>query len=164
MRLNGYPVSAQTQSAMEAWVAGYGLSGQDALPDADGDADGMPLLLEFVLGADPTASDVPGDYTSLGSSSGSTLHTLDAGLGLDEAKTYVTFTARVRRDRGDVTVVPQACTDLDFNAQSPTASVQQVGSPVADGDFDTITYVATPALEDISGSNPTVFFRLQVTQ
>ena len=39
--------------AFESWAASKGLTGDDALPDADPDKDGIANLLEFVLGGEP---------------------------------------------------------------------------------------------------------------
>ena len=45
-----------------AWISGR-LSGQDALPGADPDGDGIGNLNEYFLALDPTASDAPGAIT-----------------------------------------------------------------------------------------------------
>jgi hypothetical protein len=43
-------------TAYDAWVASYGLTGNDALPDADLDGDGMNNMQEFLSGTNPTDS------------------------------------------------------------------------------------------------------------
>ena len=51
------PVKALTY---EAWIAGYGLSGDDALPLSDPDGDGVVNLIEFAFaGQDPTVAQAP---------------------------------------------------------------------------------------------------------
>lgn len=47
-------VAAQYQSAYAIWAAGQGLNGANAEPTADADGDGVPNLLEYALGLDPT--------------------------------------------------------------------------------------------------------------
>ena len=39
------------------WAAGYGITGNDAAPDTDGDADGAPLLAEFAFNLNPKSAD-----------------------------------------------------------------------------------------------------------
>ncbi len=44
-------------SLYNQWIAGYGLSGTNALPGADYDGDGVANVLEFILGGNPTVND-----------------------------------------------------------------------------------------------------------
>ncbi|WP_193214021.1 beta strand repeat-containing protein [Luteolibacter marinus] len=54
-----------TVSAYDSWAAGYGLSGADALPDADPDKDGTINAVEFALHGDPTDASDPGQQRAL---------------------------------------------------------------------------------------------------
>ncbi|NDC80914.1 MAG: hypothetical protein EB090_06590, partial [Verrucomicrobia bacterium] len=54
-------LDAPTAVSINDWAAQKGLSGSDALPEADPDGDGIPNLIEFFMGLDPTSSGgVPG--------------------------------------------------------------------------------------------------------
>ncbi|MGC4017296.1 MAG: autotransporter-associated beta strand repeat-containing protein [Luteolibacter sp.] len=44
-------------NAFAAWIAGFGLTGADAGPNADPDHDGISNLVEFVLGGNPALTD-----------------------------------------------------------------------------------------------------------
>lgn len=64
-------VTAPPASGFDAWAGAKNLSGDAALPDADGDHDGVPLLLEYALGLDPLVPDastatLPGLHRSTG--------------------------------------------------------------------------------------------------
>ena len=58
---NGYTVNYATPNQIilvgsagySSWTTNYGLTGSDALPNADPDHDGIPNLMEYVLGGDP---------------------------------------------------------------------------------------------------------------
>jgi uncharacterized delta-60 repeat protein len=163
MRLNGYPQDDVIRTPFETWAGIYGLTGSYVLPTADSDADGMPLLVEFVVGSDPTRFDARPDSGQPICYSGSELKAFDPSLSLDDSKKYISFTARVRRERGNMTVEPQAATTPDFSASTLMPEIHQLGGPMVDGDFDVMTYVVTPALGDVPGSSPSVFFRLKIT-
>ena len=63
--LSGWSLQAMT---LAAWADGFGLSGDDALPTADGDGDNISLLEEYAYNLNPTAFDqhllTPGTGTS----------------------------------------------------------------------------------------------------
>ncbi len=47
-------------TSTESYLAGYGLTGSDAAPELDFDFDGLPNLLEYALGLDPTKPEAAG--------------------------------------------------------------------------------------------------------
>lgn len=57
-------------SALEAWAAGFGLFGDDALPGTDYEPDGLDNLMEYALGGNPTEDDAatvaPATYADTG--------------------------------------------------------------------------------------------------
>ncbi|MDP0497797.1 MAG: immunoglobulin domain-containing protein [Verrucomicrobiota bacterium JB024] len=163
MRLNGYPENTDIATPFETWAGAYGLTGSHVLATADSDADGMPLLVEFVVGTDPTRFDKRPSSGQPTKSRGRELNAFDPNLSLDDSKNYISFTTSVRRELGDLLVEPQAATAPDFSESALMPEINQVGGPIVDGDFDVMTYVVTPALEDIQGSTPSVFFRLKIT-
>ena len=63
--------TAVAPSGYDAWISGYALQGDDRLPDADPDRDGLENAVERILGSNPTASSQDGRPS--GSKSGSNL-------------------------------------------------------------------------------------------
>lgn len=65
INLSGVQIESTT---MESWAESFGLTGDDALPTADGDGDQISLLEEYAYNLDPTAFDqqllTPGSGTS----------------------------------------------------------------------------------------------------
>ncbi|MEM7010874.1 MAG: choice-of-anchor D domain-containing protein, partial [Verrucomicrobiota bacterium] len=65
INLTGVQIESTT---MESWAESFGLTGDDALPTADGDGDQISLLEEYAYNLDPTAFDqqllTPGSGTS----------------------------------------------------------------------------------------------------
>ena len=124
--------------------------------DADADADGLANGLEWLFGGNPVVSGVGGNGPQ---------HALRA-LTVEEypaavaGRTYLTMTVRVRRDRPGVTLIPEAATTVEgLTAPEAATAVVQIGAPVADGEFDVVTYVSTTALED--GGTGRLFMRLR---
>jgi len=139
----------------EAWAAGIAFAtGQDR-PALDADRDQLANLLEWLSGTDPLA---PSDFAM------PVVRRLTAAqVGLTGTKTYLGLTARLRKNRPGVTLVPEAATTLDaLGTPAAAAGVSQAGSPVVDGDFETITWYHEVAIED----NPAgkAFIRLKVVK
>ena len=137
----------------EAWAAGFAFAtGQDG-PAADPDRDQLANLLEWLSGTDPLA---PSDLAL------PVARRLTAAqAGLTGTKTYLGLAARLRMNRPGVALVPEAATTLEaLGTPASAAAVSLAGSPVADGDFETITWYHEVAIED----NPAgkAFIRLKV--
>lgn len=126
----------------DAWKAGFTFPVGEDGPLDDPDGDGVQNLLEFVSGSNPVTSG-PSFLPSSGTISGSQI-----GSAADVSKNYLTFQARVRKDRPGINLVPQSGNTL---ADFTNANVAQVGVPVDDPsnpDFEIITYYHTVAIED----------------
>ena len=109
------------QTTYAGWIAGYSLTGSDALTTADPDADGMVNLMEYALaGHNPTVPDVPlsGDPVQ-----GWVLETSEGVFGsLVLPPTPPTFSASIplhsglrwtpRADTVGLTFIPQVCRDM----------------------------------------------------
>ncbi len=82
-----FTVGPVTGSSFAAFTAGFSLTGNDALPDANPDNDWAPNALEFVLGLNPTVASTPDPALYQISRVGNELH-LDfkpaAGLSITE--------------------------------------------------------------------------------
>ncbi|RYD46532.1 MAG: LamG domain-containing protein [Verrucomicrobiaceae bacterium] len=138
-----------------AWKFQYGFTtGTDGHND-DPDHDGVVNLMEYLLGSHPLT---PG--TDLLPQAGMMAGPL---LGMAEAtdKHYLSFQARVRKDRAGVTLVPQAAATIEgLTAPDASGNVIQAGPPVTDGDFDVFTWYYPVAVEDsLAGKG---FMRLTV--
>ncbi len=122
------------------WAAAAGLSGANAAPEADPDADGFSNLAEFVFGSSPTAPDqrprfIVGSITLNG-------------------EEFPTVTYLRRPDAGTARVVVRSSNSLVFPADSTALGVGLSQS----GDLEAVTVRSgTP----VTGS-PRQFFQLQV--
>lgn len=121
----------------------------------DGDNDGIPAVVEYLLGENNATGLLPGNSTMTGAA----LLNLQAGLEVNPADTYRVFKFRVRRDRLGIQVRPEASADMVFGG-SPSMQARQVGPAVTDGEYDIIQVVVLPA----GGGAPpaTAFVRLVV--
>ena len=140
-----------------AWAAQQSLPAGASAAAADADGDGLANALEWILGGDPLSSDAAARSPVLA------LRALTAAEypAAVEGRAYLTLGARVRRVRPGATLIPEGSVTLGGLGTPESASaVAQVGEPVADGDFDVITYVFTTPIED----SPTrsAFLRLRV--
>ncbi len=52
----GSSATLVVRTGLDAWAGSLGLTGDDAAPTADPDADGTPNLLEYALGGDPLSA------------------------------------------------------------------------------------------------------------
>jgi hypothetical protein len=129
--------------------------GQGGLYD-DPDGDGVPNVLEYLLGGDPLAA---GSATL-------PVPTLKNGAALgpaaDAARSYLSLRVRVRRDPGGIDLVPQAASSLEgLSLPGASENIRQSGLPEGDGDFDIYTYYFTlPIDESPTGKG---FMRLHVS-
>lgn len=130
-----------SDSSYAAWSAGTsfpdGLSGAQADPDEDGWINAW----EYLLGSDPMISS--------GSSSPHVQVFSAAELGLAGDKSYLTLQARVKKRHLGATLVPEAASSVEGLAL-PTAASQAhpIGVPIADGEFEILTFYYDVAIED----------------
>ena len=121
----------------------WGLSGADAAPDNDYDADALVNAIEFVLGSDPTA----------GSPAVAPTHTLDA--------THLVFTFR----RSDVSVADGPSVEYGSNLTGWTTAIDGVNGvsivTVPDGFGSGIDSV-TVSIPRVLAANGRLFARLAV--
>lgn len=89
-----------------AWTEGWELEGADAHPDADGDLDGMALLLEYAFNLDPYFAD-PFDL-SQGFGDAGLPHVTLHGTGLS-ARLRIEY---LRRRTTDISYIPEFSGDL----------------------------------------------------
>ena len=135
-------LSAATEVTINDWATQNGLSGVNALPEADPDGDGIPNLMEFFLGLDPTQS---------GGTRGPVM-TLTNGSSNTVSMTY-------RRAKGitGVSSAVQASGDLSSSNSWGTNGVQET---VTDkGSYEEVTATVTNAPGETRK-----FMRLKVSQ
>ena len=128
-----------------AWAVRQSLpAGVSAAAD-DADGDGLANAFEWLLGGDPLASDSAARLPQVARRA---LAVSEYPAAV-EGRTYLTLTARVRRERAGVTLIPEGATTLDgLGLPAAAAAVVPLGVPVAEGDFDVLTYVFTTPVED----------------
>lgn len=149
-------LSVRQLTGFAGWAAQQGLAGGSAAFDVDVDGDGLANGLEWLFGANPVTPDAGGrgPQTVLRALSAEEYPSAVAG------RTYLTMSVRVRRDRPGVTLIPEAATTVEGLALPAAATaVTQLGAPVADGEFDVVTYACTTTLED--GGTGRLFMRLR---
>ena len=129
------------------WVAGFGLYGAAASPDADPDNDGLPNAVEYVLGGIPTTPDLSGQPTV--STSGGTTH--------------LTFSRADGSETDDVSLTVGTGTNLmtwpGVLHIGPTAVASSSGVSITEnGTAPDLVRVIIP-----TGPEPRQFARVQVT-
>ena len=131
-----------------AWAAASGLgAGPGAHPFSDFEQDGIPNLLEFALGSDPTTRDL-----ALLPQPGMQAVEVD-----EQTSEYLTLTYRRRRDTPPLSYTVEVSSDLSDWQPTP----HQIGPPVDNGDgTDSIT---VRDLQPIA-SGVRRFIRLAVTE
>jgi hypothetical protein len=105
----------------ETWTTLYNLTGDDAELDADLEPDGLNNLMEYALGGNPTnddASAVLVDY-------------------VDGDHFYYVYDQRT--DDADLTFTIGTLTDLAGTPTLNTGDIEVVGTPVDNGEFQTVT-------------------------
>ncbi len=128
-----------------AWAAQQSLPGGASSATDDADADGLANAFEWLLGGDPLAPDSAARRPQVA------IRSLAAAEypAAVEGRTYLTLGARVRRERPGVTLIPEGAVALDgLGLPEAAAAVVPLGAPIADGDFDLMTYVFTTPIED----------------
>ena len=126
-----------------AWAAGIAFPGGQSGAAADPDGDGIANFFEWLFGSDPL---VVGTnlLPQVQVRSGTAL-----GGAANPAKTYLSFQARVRKNRPGVTLIPEAASTLGGLAL-PAAATHAIptGPPVSDGSYEIFTYYYDTAIED----------------
>ncbi len=131
-----------TPTAFSTWAAGAGLAPGQRGASADPDGDGVPNLLEFALGLNPTVAGAAGGNT---------------GVVTVAGERYPTITFRRRQALGDVTLEVRVCTALDF---SSTLGVVEVSAGDNGDGTDTVVVRSAVPLSQ----QPRQFFRLVANQ
>lgn len=137
----------------EAWAGNLPvLAGSTGRLD-DPDRDGLPNVFEYLFSSDPVTSGVS-PWPKGAVLAGSAL----AGAP-DPAKRYLSLSARVRKNRPGITLIPEAAaTPAGFGGPDAAGQVLQAGTPVDDGEHEIITwYLKTPV-----DAAPRGFIRLRI--
>jgi autotransporter-associated beta strand protein len=125
-------------AAFNLWTVLEGLPAGQSGPADDGDGDGLPNVLEFALGLDPSAVDQPDIITT----------TIQHGGSAYPAFAYVR-----RADVGDAQVKAEISTTLDFTSTLPPVEVSS--TPQSDG-----TVLVVVRSSATLAAEPNQFFRL----
>lgn len=145
------PVALATATPYAVWAGEQGLgAGVNDAPDADPDADGLPNLLEYVLGGVALAPDA-GLTPTVGGSGGDLVFTFRRA---DRSETDTSLVVQHSTGLG----VPVSWTDVAVGATGSTAGGVTVAVEENGAAPDTVI-VTLPR-----GSAPTLFVRLRATQ
>ncbi len=137
--------TAANLSSYEGWKLSFDLSGDAALDDADDDADGLSLLLEFALGGDPTAS--------------STDPLPEIALTPIAENTFLELIVTRPQDLQGIAYIPQTTTDLNAWPADASGILDPEPVPVDNGNgTETLTYRRADAVE----SSESAFIRLKI--
>lgn len=138
-------------NTFHGWSATYQFPPGEDTPGSDPDADGYANLAEWMLGTHPLEPGAPEITTSI--APGTTIQ------GADPSKSYLTLTARIRKNPVGVTIIPQAHSSLEL-LHTPAALGLTSSKHTADlGDFELRTWHLIQAIEDFP--HPQVFMRLK---
>jgi len=134
------------------WSTGFSFPSGKGGPTQDADGDGMPNSIEWLLGANPLAPDLE----NLPQAALRTLTTAQYP-GAVPGKTYLTMTARVRKNHEGHTLIPQANADLT-QLDTPASAGNVTSFQAQDlGEFEDRTWIFTPDTPDGRG-----FMRLKL--
>ncbi|MEO7319791.1 MAG: LamG-like jellyroll fold domain-containing protein [Chthoniobacteraceae bacterium] len=127
-----------------AWAAAITFPGGQSGPDADAERDGISNFFEYLFGSDPLTAG-PSLLPQLQVRTGASL-----GGAAIPGKTYLSFQARVRKNRPGVTLSPQAGAAIsDLALPAAATHAIQSGSPVSDGNYEIFTYYYDTPIEDV---------------
>jgi Concanavalin A-like lectin/glucanases superfamily/Glycosyl hydrolase catalytic core/Putative Ig domain len=133
------------------WTRSYAFTSGQADLESDPDGDGRANVIEWLTGSQPLQAGGAGDITQRQLSA--------ATLGLTGSKNYLTLTARLRKLRPGVTIIPEAAdSPAALGTPAAASNVSQAGAPLDDGDFEIFTWYRKVPIEDA----PTGFMRLRV--
>jgi hypothetical protein len=129
--------------SFETWAEGFAFPAGEGDAEDDPDEDGTRNLLEYLFGTDPLVTGAEALPVA-------TVKTAaELGGSTEAGKTYLSLTSRVKKVRPGVSLVPEGAPTLE-GLGLPAAATQmvQAGTPVADGDYETITWYYAVAIED----------------
>lgn len=138
-----------------AWAAGLTFPGGQSGATDDPDGDGVLNFYEYLLGSNPLTAG-PSLLPQFQVRTGAAL-----GGAAVVGKNYLSFQARVRKNRPGVTLIPEAAPTLGGLALPAAAThAIQTGAPVNDGSYEIFTYYYDTAIEDAPAGG---FMRLRAT-
>lgn len=133
------------------WATGYAFAAGQNGADLDPDGDGLSNVFEWLFGSDPllpSGGQMPAGHRFAA-----------ATLGLAGSKSYLGISARVRKNRPGVTLIPEAAASpAGFGTSAAASHAMQAGPPVDDGDFEILRWYYDVPFEDAA----TGFMRLRV--
>ncbi|WP_367873621.1 LamG-like jellyroll fold domain-containing protein [Luteolibacter sp. Populi] len=137
------PAVIVSDPSYEAWVQGISFLAGEGDAEDDPDGDGRVNLLEYLAGADPLVAGADGLAV------GAIKTGAQLGGAAVAGKHYLSFSSRVKRVRPGVSLIPEGAATLEGLAL-PAAAGQmvQAGAPLVDGEFETITWYYSVAIED----------------
>jgi hypothetical protein len=135
------------------WSINQSFSGGQAGAEVDADGDGLSNIIEWLMGSNPLLNG-SGQMPQA-----SRLSAASVGLTGDES--YLGFSARIRKERPGVTLIPEgAATIAEFETPAAAANVSQAGAPVDDGEFEIFNWYYEVPVDDADKG----FIRLRVVQ
>jgi hypothetical protein len=146
---------AVPDSSYAGWAAGIAFPAGQSDGLSDPDKDGLSNVWEYAFGSNPLAG---------GSTTGPQEKIKTASqLGLVGTKTYLTLEARIRKQRLGTTVFGEAASSVQgLSAPGAASHAIQAGPPIADGEFEIVTYYYDVALEDSPTGTGAIRLRVNV--
>ena len=147
------PAVVIPENSYLAWSYGISFPAGQSAATADTDRDGTLNLLEWLLGSDPLVAGTTGLPLA------ETRTAAQLGGATQAGKHYLCLSARVRKLRPGVTLIPEAASTMDGLLLPAAASaVTQANAPVADGEYEIHTWYFPVPTEQA----PKAFMRLRV--
>ncbi|GAA5482876.1 hypothetical protein Hsar01_02101 [Haloferula sargassicola] len=106
---------------------------------SDDDEDGVPYVLEWLFGSNPNQADSIKVLHASGSMSGAELSVLFSDRTFEPEDSFMTFSFRVRKERGGVILLPQVSVNLAFE-ESPDIEAVSVSIVDDDPGYEVVTF------------------------
>ena len=132
-----YTLNLTRNTVYQDWAVASGLSNASNNPTNDSDGDGIPDMLEYAFGSNPTVA------------SKNILPTSGSSLNAADGNHYFTYSYRRRINPGTMTYTLESSASLTSWSAIPPQNLEQVGAATSTGDGVTeiVTFRLLPSIE-----------------